>query len=77
MLDKSLPFEVWSDCYVQFGREFRKDTLQLKNPEAPLIPQPEMLNIRKPRQEIIWKKRYYYIQDGWLFDRATWKAVKS
>ena len=76
VLDTSFPYEVWGDRYVQFGRIFRKDTLLEKNPGAPVLPQPEMLNIRKFRQEIAWKKRYYYIQDGWLFDRATWMAVE-
>ncbi|MBM4274365.1 MAG: hypothetical protein FJ134_07900 [Deltaproteobacteria bacterium] len=76
MLDKNLPFNAWGDGYVQFGRVFRKFDLQLKDPNAPVIPQPEMLDRRKPRQEIIWKKKQYYVQDGWLFERHTWKAVK-
>ncbi|MDD3581160.1 MAG: hypothetical protein PHW74_09085 [Desulfobacca sp.] len=76
MLDKSLPYECWGDRYVQFGREFRKDTFTLKDPDGAVIPQPEMLDIRKFRQPIIWKNREYLIQDGWLFDRHTYMAVK-
>ena len=76
MLDKNLPFECWGDCYVQLGRAFRKDSLTLKDPQAPVIPQAEMLDIRKIRQTILWKNRHYFIQDGWLFDRRTYKAVK-
>ncbi len=76
LLDKEFPFNAWGDGYVQFGRIFRKRDLQLKNPDAPVISQPEMLDRRKPRQEIIWKKKHYYIQDGWPFDWVTWKAVK-
>ena len=76
ILNLDLPYEVWGDRYVQFGRVFRKDNLLEKNPGAPVLAQPEMLNIRKRRQEIAWKKRYYYIQDGWLFDRGTWVAVE-
>lgn len=76
MLDRRFPYEVWGERYVQFGRIFRKDTLLEKCPGVPVLPQPEMLNIRKPRQEVFWKNGFYYIQDGWLFDRHTWKAVK-
>jgi hypothetical protein len=76
MLDKNLPYESWSDRYVQFGRVFHKDTMEEKNPGSPSLEQPEMLNHRKPRIEIRWKRKDYFIQDGWLFCRRTWTAVK-
>ena len=76
MLDKNFPFESWGDRFVQQGREFHKYTLLEKNPGAPIIPQPKMINPRKPRTVIRWKRKYYYIQDVWLFDRGTWEAVK-
>ncbi len=75
MLDKSLPFEAWGDRYVQFGRVFHKQTRLEKTPGAPVLPQPRILNTRKPRWVVKYKRRYYYIQDGWLFDRGTWEAV--
>jgi hypothetical protein len=76
MLDLDQPYGVWGDRYEQFGRKFRKDSLTLKDPDAPILPQLEMVNVRKPRVGITWKKREYFIQDGWLYDRATWEAVK-
>jgi hypothetical protein len=76
LLNKDFPFNAWGDCYMQFGRVFRKKDLQLKDPGAPVIPQPEMMDRRKPRQEIIWRGKNLYIQDGWAFDWVTWKAVK-
>lgn len=76
MLDQDLPYGAWGDRYEQFGRKFRKDSLTLVDPDAPILPQPEMLNTRKQRQEITWKRKDYFIQDGWLFDRATWMAAK-
>jgi hypothetical protein len=76
MLDTDKPYECWSDKYVQFGRVFHKDTLDEKNPGTPPLQQPEMLNHRKPRTEIRWKRKDYFLQDGWPFDRCTWKAVK-
>jgi hypothetical protein len=76
MLDQDMPYGAWGGFYEQFGRKFRKDSLTLLDPGAPILPQLEMVNVRKPRQEITWKKREYIIQDGWLYDRATWEAVK-
>jgi hypothetical protein len=75
MLDKSLPFEVWGQFYIQQGRKFRKDSLTEINPGDPPIEQPERLTTRKPRMVITWKGKEYYSQDGWLFDRRTWEAV--
>ena len=76
MLDLEKPFESWSNKYVQFGRVFHKDTMEELNPGSPPMEQPEMLNHRKPRLEIRWKRKDYFLQDGWLFDRLTWQAVK-
>jgi hypothetical protein len=76
ILNQVLPYESWGDRYVQSGRLFRKDTLEELNPGAPPLEQPELLNHRKPRIEIRWKRKDYFIQDGWLYDRATWEAVK-
>jgi len=76
MLDLDLPYGVWGGFYEQHGQIFRKDNLQLRNPDAVVLPQLQMLDIRTRRQEILWKKRDYYIQNGWLYDRATWMAVK-
>jgi hypothetical protein len=75
MLDKSLPFEVWGQFYIQQGRKFRKDSLAEMNSGDPPIEQPERLTTRKPRMVITWKGKEYYSQDGWLFDRRTWEAV--
>jgi hypothetical protein len=76
MLDRNKPFESWSDKYVQFGREFHKDTMKELHPGKPPVEQPEMLNHRKPRIQIRWKRKDYFLQNGWLFDRRTWVAVK-
>ena len=76
MLDLDKPYESWSDKYVQFGRVFQKDTLMGKDPGAPPMEQPEMLNHRKPRIEIRWKRKEYFLQEGWPFDRCSWKAAK-
>ena len=75
MLDMSLPFEAWADRYVQFGRVFRKDTLLEQHPGAPVIPQAKMISPRKPRTEIIWRKKVFYLQDGHPYNRYTWEAV--
>lgn len=75
-LDKTRPFECWSDRFVQDGRDFHKFTLELLEKDAPAPVQPEMLDIREVRQDFLWKGRLYHIQNGWLFDRRTWKAVK-
>ncbi|MDD2902493.1 MAG: hypothetical protein PHU44_08655, partial [Syntrophales bacterium] len=63
-LDRNRPFEVWSDRYVQDGREFRKDTLQEINPGNPTPVQPEIMDKKKPRTEIIWRGQPYFLQDG-------------
>jgi len=76
MLDLDKPYESWSDKYVQFGRVFHKDTMEELHPGSLPIEQPEMLNHRKHRTEIRWKRKDYLIQDGWLFDLRTWQAVK-
>jgi hypothetical protein len=76
MLDLDKPYEGWSDKYVQFGRVFHKDTMEEKNPGTPPLEQPEMLNHRKPRIEIRWKRRDLFLQGGWTFDRLSWRAVK-
>jgi hypothetical protein len=76
MLDLNRPYECWSNKYVQHGRVFHKDTMEEKNPGSPPLEQPEMLNPRKPRIEIEWKRKDYFLQDGWLFCRRTWKVVK-
>ena len=75
-LNLDLPYEAWGDRYVQFGRVFRKDNLLEKNPGAPVLAQTEMLNIRKPRQELLWQGRDLLLQDGWPFCRRTYKALK-
>jgi hypothetical protein len=76
MLDKNKPYECWSNKDVQFGREFHKHTMKELHPGAPPLEQPEMVNPRKHRTEITWGGKDYFLQDGWLFDRRTWKAVK-
>ena len=70
-LDKSRHYEAWSDCYIQAGIRFRKDTLERVNPKGPVPICPERLNIREVRQAVEWKGRRYWSQRGWLFDRAT------
>jgi hypothetical protein len=76
MLDLDKPYESWSGKYVQRGRVFHKDTMEEMNPGTPPLEQPEMLDHRKPRIEIRWKRRDLFLQGGWPFDRCTWKAVK-
>jgi hypothetical protein len=76
MLDLDKPYESWSGKYVQSGRVFHKDTMEELNPGAPPLEQPEILNTRKPRIEIRWKRKDYFLQDGWLFCRLSWKSVK-
>jgi hypothetical protein len=76
MLDLDKPYECWSDKYVQRGRVFCKDTLMEKNPGTPPLEQLEMLNHRKFRMLIEYRRKDYYIQEGWLYCPRTWKAVK-
>jgi hypothetical protein len=75
-LDKSRHFEVWSDCYIQDGMRFKRDTLERVNPEGPVPTRPKRLDIREFRQEVKWKGRRCWSQFGWLFDRATHLAIK-
>jgi hypothetical protein len=70
-LDKSRPYEVWFDVFVQDGMRFRRDNLLRVNPKGPIPTCPERLDIREPRQVVVWKKQRYLIQRGWLFDPAT------
>jgi hypothetical protein len=76
LLNLNLPFGTWDGFYEQHGKIFRTDNLYLRNPDAVVLPQLEMLDIRTRRQEIFWKKRHYYVQNAWLYDMATWMAVK-
>jgi hypothetical protein len=76
LLNLNLPYGAWDGFYEQHGQIFRKDNLQLRKPDAVVLPQLEMLDIRKRRQEIKWKKKQYYIQNGWCYDRGTLLAVK-
>jgi hypothetical protein len=75
-LDRNLPYNSWFDRFVQFGRQYHKQTLALLDPEAPSIPQLEMLDLKKPRQEMFWKGRDLLLQDGWPYCRRTLKIVK-
>jgi hypothetical protein len=75
-LDRTRPLEIRFGAYIQDGRKFCKETLAELNPGGPVPIQPEMLDIREFHQEVLWQGRLYFIQDGWLYDRATWKAVK-
>jgi len=70
-LDKTRPFETWSDVFIQFGVRFRRDNLQRVNPGGPIPTRPEKLNIREVRQEVTWRGRRFLSQRGWLFDPAT------
>jgi hypothetical protein len=70
-LDKSRPFEVWFDVFVQDGMRFRRDNLLRVNPKGPIPTRPEKLNIREVRQEMTWRGRRYWSQRGWLFDMDT------
>ena len=71
MLDKSRHYEAWSDCFIQAGMRFRKDTLERVNPEGPVPIRPERLDIREIRQEVMWRGKMYWSQRGWLFDVRT------
>jgi hypothetical protein len=76
-LDLTRPFNSWGTHFEQFGRKFRKDSMTIIDPHAPVLPQPEELDPRRPRQEIIWKGKYdIYLQNGWPFCRWTRKALK-
>jgi hypothetical protein len=76
MIDKTKPYETWSDCHIQDGVRFRRDTLQRWNPTGPIPTRPERLSNREYRLEVMWKGRRYWSQRGWLFDPATRMAVK-
>ena len=75
-LDRTRPFEVRYEAYIQAGREFCKETLAELNPGGPVPIQPEMLDLRAFFREIMWRGRLYFIQKGWVFDWHTHKAVK-
>jgi hypothetical protein len=70
-LDKSRHYETWSDCYIQDGMRFKRDTLERVNTEGPVPICPEQMNIREHRQEVQFGKKRFYSQRGWLFDPAT------
>lgn len=76
MLDMSLPYESWSDRFVQFGRVFHKDTMLEIPSGGPPPVQPKMADHRKFRSLIEFKGKDYLIQEGWLFSPMTWEAVK-
>jgi hypothetical protein len=76
MLDQSRHYEAWSDCFIQAGMRFRKDTLERVNPKGPVPMRPERLNIREVRQAVIWKGLRCWSQFGWLFDPATHLPLK-
>jgi hypothetical protein len=75
-LDKSRHYETWSDCYIQSGMRFKRDTLERVNPKGPVPIRPERLTIREVRQAAEWKGRRYLSQRGWLFDRVTHLPLK-
>jgi hypothetical protein len=75
-LDRTGPLEIRFDAYVQAGIKFCKETLVELNPGSPVPIQPEMLDLREFYREIMWKGRLYFIQNGWVFDWSTHKAVK-
>ena len=60
-LGRNRPFEVWGDRYVQDAREFQEDTLQNINPGSPTPVQPQIMDKKKPRTEIIWQGRHCYL----------------
>jgi hypothetical protein len=70
-LDKTKPFETWSDVFIQFGVRFRRDNHERVNPKGPIPECPERLDIRQVRQEVTWKGGRFLSQRGWLFDPAT------
>jgi len=47
--------------------QLRKDDLHRVNPGGPVPIQPEMLDPRKERMEIVWQGRHLLVQDGWPF----------
>jgi hypothetical protein len=71
MLDQRRHYEMWSDCFIQDGIRFRRDTLQRWNPKGPIPARPEKLNNRESRREVILGKKRYFSQRGWLFDPTT------
>lgn len=75
-LDKSRPYEAWSDCFVQDGMRFRRDTLERVNPKGPVPVRPERLDIREIRLEVMLRGKRCWSQFGWLFDRATHLPLK-
>jgi len=76
-LDTTRPLEIRYGAYIQAGRKFCKETLVELTPGGPIPVQPEMVDIREFHREVLWQGRLYFIQDGWLYDRRTLKAVKE
>lgn len=75
-LDLGKPYNSWGGFFEQSGRKFRKDSMTLIAPHAPIVPQPDIMNNRRPFQELLWQGRDLLLQDGWPFCRLTRKAVK-
>ncbi len=75
-LDQNRYYEVWSDCYIQDGMRFKRNTLERVNPKGPVPTCPERLNIREVRREVMWQGRRYWSQRGWLFDPRTRLPIK-
>jgi len=76
ILDRTRPYEVRYEAYIQAGRKFCKETLVELNPGGPVPIQPEMLDLRAFFRETMWRGRLYFLQNGWVFDWHTHKAVK-
>jgi hypothetical protein len=76
MLDQSRHYEGWSDCYIQDGMRFKKDTFQRFNPGGRVPTRPGRLDIREIRREVVWRGKRYWSQRGWLFDPATHLPLK-
>jgi hypothetical protein len=77
MLDEDRHYEVWSDCYIQDGMRFNLTTFERVNPEGPIPARPQRLNIGDIRQEVVWRRKMYWSQRGWLFSMDTYLPIKS
>ena len=75
-MDQNRHYEAWSDCYIQDGMRFRRDNHERVNPKGLVPIGPERLDIREVRQEVMWKRRRYWSQFGWLFDPRTHLPLK-
>lgn len=69
--------KFWSDCCIQSGLKFRRDNLLRVNPKGPVPLRPERLDIREPRQIIIWRGRRCWSQFGWLFAMDTYFPING